>query len=239
VQRLSGWGYSVQFVVDSTASLPATPSPTVIPFIHYGVVGVNDYQEYESLFCVNSYYVSSELLTRTVLEFDQDLMHVQLKIVSGPDKQRRVRVAGGKKNQATIESLGTDYLRRLELDRVIQAAGRVRFATKPREVLLFHMADLRAELPGCVEVRTPTELRAAMELPDPKDLDRVRTAGLARAQLAAGVRAQDVADALGVSRRTLFRRLKEAESAKSPYIYLYRRFGTPGSHTPSSDGGGS
>jgi hypothetical protein len=177
------------------------------------------------------------VLTKTVLEFDQDLLNVDLSIVSAPDKHRRVRASGGRKSRAAIESLATDYLRRLELDPVIQVAGRVRFATSPREVVLFQMADLSNELPGCTDVANPTELRAALGLPDPKSLDHERFATVARRRMDAGATARQVASELSVGRATVFRRLKEAESLKTPIeIYSYRRIETLDGQSPSTGG---
>ena len=65
-RRLQGWGFAVRFVTDAYDSLPNAPRSTVVPIIHYGILGVNDFTEYESAYCLNSYYVSTTELNRHV-----------------------------------------------------------------------------------------------------------------------------------------------------------------------------
>ena len=85
-------------------------------------------------------------------------------------------------------------LRKLEVDPVIQAAGRVRFLTRPREVVFFQMDDLARDLGDVREVSCLADLRVARhvgmrrddlrqritrlnELPEQRDA-RLRRAGV-------------------------------------------------------------
>ena len=232
-RRLRAWGLPVRFVTEAFEDLPREPRPDTIPVVHYGILGVNDFTEYECAFCVNSYYISDRELNRHVQEAEPERFRVMLRIVSSPGMRRRVEIQEKDNPDLDRTALGNIYLRKLEVDPVIQAAGRVRFLTRPREVVLFQMHDLSAELGDCEDAPTLAALRDKMGLPTAKEIDHLIEAHRAEELIGKGFTAQEAASELGLSRRTLFRRLGAAESAKTPYIYIIRLFGTP----PAAGGG--
>lgn len=227
-ERLAGWGLEVTFLAKEGAVLPATPNPRIIPVLHYGILGTNDYSEYESAYCLNSYYVSPNTLNDNLQEFEPETYRVRLGIRSGPDRKRRVVIEKRADGDAARLHLAQLYLNKLEVDPVIQVAGRVRFMTKAREVVFFQMADLGAEVEGCRDVRSLGELREEMGLPDPKDVDRLVEGKSGRRLMQEGLTAAEAADRLGISRETLFRRLRGLESVKTHIRSLYMRFDTLG-----------
>lgn len=212
-ERLAGWGARVRFILDGS-SPPVPPDPCVVPFIHYGVLGVNDYTEYESAFCVNAYYLSSRVVSNRVQEFDARIDAVDLRIASGVHRQRRVEVAAAGDEDLGRSTLGNLYLRRLEVDPVVQAAGRVRFLTKPRTVLFFQMGDLAHDVGPCTDVTSLEALRAAMAIPSAKEVDHAFDGERLRALVDGGASIEDAAAELGMSRATAFRRL--GASLRSP-----------------------
>jgi len=228
-ERLAGWGIEVRFLVEDASALPATPDPRVIPVLHYGILGTNDYSEYESAYCVTSYYVRTDVLNDQLHEFEPDTFRVRLGIRAGPDRRRRVVIEQRAEGDRERLYIGQVYLDKLEVDPVVQVAGRVRFMTKAREVVFFQMADLAREIPGCRDVHSLGELRRELRLPEAKDVDRWVQANRGRRMMDEGLTAAQAAERLGISRETLFRRLREAESVKTHIgIFLYMPFDTPG-----------
>jgi len=236
-RRLAGWGLDVEIVVDGYDRLPLEPDPRTIPLIHYGIIGVNDFTKYSCAYSVNSYYVSSKDLNAAVQEFEPRHFRVRLEVVRGPDRMRRVKLADTLVSDEDRMWLGSVYLRKLEVDPVIQAVGRVRFLTEPREVVFFQMNDLQTEIGQVREVRSLRALEQALHIPSARDIDDALAGRQARRLMNEGFTAQQAAEALGVSRRTLFRRLEAFESAKFPLRNSIADFGTPPA-LPASPGGG-
>src|SRR5262249_20295364 len=67
-QRFERWRIPVTFVAGKFENLPKSPDTRVVPILHYGIVGVNDYAEYDAAYCVNSYYVPTRELNRVLRE---------------------------------------------------------------------------------------------------------------------------------------------------------------------------
>ena len=137
---------------------------------------------------------------------------------------RRATVDDSSSPDIDHTALGNLYLRKLEVDPVIQAAGRVRFLTKPREVIFFQMHELGRDVGDCTDVRSLNVLRETLELPSAKELDVTIQASQAQKLIDKGLTVEQAATQLGVSRRTLFRRLRSAKSAKNPIRIFMRPF---------------
>lgn len=225
-RRLKGWGVNVKFLTDSFEALPKAPDPMVIPIIHYGILGVNDYTEYESAYSLNSFYISSVELNRHVQDSEPERFRVRLKIVSGPELMRRVVIEEQGAVDLDHTTLGNIYLRKLEVDPAIQAAGRVRFLTRPREVIFFQMHNLVQDLGTCEELRTLKGLQEKLGLPPAKEIDSIVRGSQAQALMGEGLAAEDAAARIGVSRRTVFNDFRTLESAKNPTSIYIRRFCT-------------
>jgi hypothetical protein len=213
--------------VDSSYdTLPETPDPLVVPLIHYGILGVNDFTDYESAYCLNGYYVNGTELNRAIQEFEPRSFRIELAAFRGPDGVRRVKVVDPEIYDQKREWLGDVHLRKLEVDPVIQAVGRVRFLTKPRQVVTFQMNNIERDLGPCETVRTLEGLRQALDLPKAREVDHL-VAGIRARRLmdGEGLTAADAATRLGVSRRTAFRCLASEESAKSPLSVFLRLSG--------------
>jgi hypothetical protein len=172
-------------------------------------------------------------LNRAVQEFEPRAFRVRLEIGRGPDRIRRVRLGDNGVSDEDRTWLGNVYLRKLEVDPVIQAVGRVRFLTKPREVVFFQMADLEPEVGTCQTIRSLAELRGVLGIPSARDLDDVVEGRRARDLMGQGMTADQAADELGISRATLFRRL---ESLKSSNSSLLGGFETPGGSGEATGG---
>lgn len=215
-ERLAGWGVAARFACEKYADLPSVPRPDVVPIIHYGIVGVNDFSDYAAAYCLNSYYVSNHHLSRVVQGSAPPERRATLGIRSGHDLVRHAVVLEGADPAGVLAHTANLYLQKLELDPVLQAAGRARFATRPREVLFFQMADLEPLVGPHDVISSLAELRARYELPDPSGVDRSRLAIELRAAVASGATVEQAAAAAGVSARTAYRRLADLRTARSP-----------------------
>ena len=229
VERLNGWGCKVRFVCEKFDQLPPTPSPVVIPVIHYGTLGVNSFEGYESAFCVNSYYVSPATLNGAVQEASSQADQVTLEIRSGPERIRRPVVIEGADPAGVVAKTAGFYLDKLELDPVVQAVGRVRYVTRPREILVFQMADMTPQLGDHVVVESLSELRELLGLAEAREVsERIEGANY-EGQVEAGCTVAQVAAAAGVSERTVYRRLRAHRTDSSPTNIFIRQYGSCGS----------
>jgi hypothetical protein len=206
-QRLAKWGYQVS-IVESNGEPVADTSPSCIPLIHYGICGINTFEGYDAAYCLNSYYIDNQVLQEAVadVEYDGLTFPVEVRVVGNP----RCRVAATFQDQfqgTTADSTIADYLYQLETNVVIQAAGRVRYATRPREVIFFQCSDLRGvNLDG--EFYNLSAARDQFGVLTGSDYDRRE-----QEQLCARLRDQhlttvQIAAALNVSERTVRNRLR-------------------------------
>lgn len=222
-KRLARWGIEVRFVTGDYSALPAAPDPRVIPVLHYGVHGVNCFSEYSSAYCLTGFYVPSGELNRRVQEDQPEEERVDLRVVWGPDMIRRVQSPtwAPESSRGEVANLA---LRTLEVDPVVQAVGRVRCLTKPREVVCFAMHDLTPDLGPVTVVRSLAALRKAMGIPSAAEVDHALEGERVAVLRAQGRTTAEIAAELGVSRRTVFRRAQAGGSAKSPVNILREVF---------------
>src|SRR5439155_15902994 len=84
-RRLAGWGQAVT-IIPSDGRRPEHVAPTVVPLIHYGVNGVNTFEEYDAAFCLCSYYVDEGVLRDGIADVEDDSMRfpVSIRLVGEP-----------------------------------------------------------------------------------------------------------------------------------------------------------
>lgn len=221
-RRLAGWGIRVRFVHDGYGGLPTSPEPTTVPIVHYGIRGVNAFENYETAYCLHSYYVPTDVLNHHVHETEPEGLRTELEVLSGPERVRRARPVAPKSSDAGLAEIANLYLRKLEVDPPIQAVGRVRFLTRPREVVFFTMHDIAPDVGEVVEHRTLASMLEALGVPSAREIDRWQQSICAKKLTAEGRTATEIAAGLGISRRTVFYRLRSEEGAGSPlYKLLY------------------
>lgn len=138
---------------------PSNKSPLQIPIIHYGVMGINTFEDFECCYCLNSYYIRAQDLEHQFNEARPPSQRLRFRI--GKDKQDYRHVAMETAPGSTeLTPLINIYLEALEVDPVFQAVGRVRFFTKPREVIFFQTNDLKPTVGALTEFKTFEEARA-------------------------------------------------------------------------------
>lgn len=199
--RLRGWGLEVEFPLGLT-SKPAHPDPAMVPIVHYGAIGVNTYEDYECLYALNSYYVRDDIVAGHLHENDPTVWRQALNIRADHERNRQVFVTDAAHAHRGIEELANVHLHRLEVDPVLQVAGRVRFFTRPREVILFHMADLTPDLGVVRELRSLEEARAALGVPRATLADRERIVNRLTELLDQGRSVRSAAADVGLDKET-------------------------------------
>ncbi|MBK9386591.1 MAG: hypothetical protein IPN34_17395 [Planctomycetes bacterium] len=205
----------VRFVTEQYDALPPKPDPRTIPIIHYGMRGRNDFEHYDSAYAVNTYNVSSRTLNARLQEFEPEAFRVRMTIVEAQHRTRSVALDQANVEDIDCTALGNLYLRKLEVEPALQVMGRVRYLTRPREVVFFALHDLSSEVPNLREVSVPGMLLRELDLPTAGQLDRYVDALRATQLRDKGLTADEVAAALSISRRSVFRLFEGAKSAKS------------------------
>jgi hypothetical protein len=205
-RRLAHWGQPVS-VVPSDGGPPEQVCPTVLPLIHYGVNGVNSFEVYDAAYCVSSFYCDEDDLRRAIADVKDDALRFPVTIRLAGRPPRRVAGSFDERFRASdADRMARLYYHQLETNTVLQAVGRVRYATRPREVVTFQCSDL----PGVRLTREFYSLRQLRErfgLPTGSEHDRLLQQGEARRRRAEGLTTREIAERLGVCERTVRYRL--------------------------------
>jgi hypothetical protein len=110
----------------------------LIPVLHYGgAIGFNALENIESIVCLAGYYIRTTELNRMVNEVSSEDVHVSYRIETRTNPLRRVAVSTARPEDrsAYLDQLAQEVLQQEEMGTVIQAIGRVRPFTTPREVV--------------------------------------------------------------------------------------------------------
>jgi hypothetical protein len=197
-RRLAGWGYPATIVL-SDGEPPEQASPTTLPLIHYGIKGVNGFQHYHSAFCLNSYNIDEEVLREAVADVEDDALRFPVSIrVAGRPRRRVAGTFDRRFDSSDADRIARAYLEQLEAAVVLQAVGRVRYATLPRMVVTIQAG----ELPGVQltrEFSSLRELRAHFGLETGSQLDRLRQETEVLRLRSEGLTVAAIAERLGFS----------------------------------------
>lgn len=144
-ERLDAAGLGRYRVVAAKAVVAGDPFQ--VPMLHYGLIGVNDFEEYDCLLSLTGFYVN-EKVVKTILD-DVLAEDFCLPIEIGTKGQPLRRTAGVKRLEDRLyenHNLAQRILDEQEGGVIVQAVGRIRPFTKPREVVTFHCG----QLPGVI-----------------------------------------------------------------------------------------
>ncbi len=109
-----------------------------VPIIHYGVIGINIFEQFDCAYCLNSYYVTEGILAESLQDMRASDEQVEMTIRVSPNPKRRTAHTADLKYRYTdVAQLADPMLQALEMGTVIQAVGRVRPFTSSCEVITF------------------------------------------------------------------------------------------------------
>ncbi|WP_299661903.1 hypothetical protein [uncultured Psychromonas sp.] len=109
-----------------------------IPLIHYGIIGINKFEYYDCVYCLNSYYTTKDILSSSIQDMraTDEQIDVEINMTHTP-RRRYAKVADNKYRYTDVADVADFMLNTLEMGVVIQAIGRVRPFTNSREIITF------------------------------------------------------------------------------------------------------
>ena len=203
--RLRAMGHSRCRVLYEDMNEVVLQDSEVVPLIHYGVIGVNSFEEFDCAFCLTGYYVYEEVVNSILQDVLASDIAVPIRIKTIGEPRRRWAGAVDPKHRFTdVHQLAPLALRQQELDTVIQAVGRVRPFTKPREIITFQ-CDSHPALPYDHEFLGLAEARKFYGFATKRERGKARTAQMVRKARQRGLKQREAVKELGFSLRTIKR----------------------------------
>jgi hypothetical protein len=190
--------------------------PAVVPLINYGATGTNLFEHFDCVFCLTGYYVNLAVVNHVLQDMVRPDLRLALEIsTEGNPPRRKARVARDEDQFYNVARLAQAVLDVKERGVVVQAVGRVRPLTRPREVVTFQLADF----PGVEcdeEFSTLAQARNFFKVAS----GRARKMELLRDRIASlrgeGRTQEEVAEILGITSRTVRNYESEGDRKKSP-----------------------
>lgn len=129
----------LQVVTDNLEDCDFENNPGIIPLIGYGTKGVNHLQVFDCTFCLNGYYVNEDVVNTILQDIipGQDRIPLEISMDRGSPLRRTIRAERQLDRVYDVHTMAQKSLDYLEMETVIQAVGRVRPFTKPREIITF------------------------------------------------------------------------------------------------------
>lgn len=114
-----------------------------IPVLHYGAIGFNTFEGFDSILCLAGYYIRTDELNRMVNEVSTEdvAMPFRIDTTTRPLRRGAVSTLPRHRQDPYITRLAQEVICQEELGVVIQAVGRVRPFTQPREVITCQMGE--------------------------------------------------------------------------------------------------
>ena len=179
--------------------------PGAVPLIHYGVIGVNRFEHFDCAFCLTGYFVSERVIDTGLhdLVASDGVIPVRIR-TEGRPRRRRAGVLRAADRDYDVDRLAQLALDRQEVDVVLQAVGRVRPYTRPREVITLLCAG-HPQLAYDAEFDSLAEARTFFGVPSRRAAAAATTAARVRAARAAGRTQAQAARELGLGIATVKR----------------------------------
>ena len=203
-ERLRSLGVEVRVVINGWQDdlLKVTG---VVPLIHFGLIGTNLFQEFDCAYCLTGYYVTEEAINGILQDLLGSDMNLPLQIsIEGSPCRRRAGVRNKADRIYDLHSLAQHALNHLEMDTVLQAVGRVRPYTKPREVITFQCAD-HPDFAYTREFNNIGEARNCFGIPSRRASQTGELYAKVQEARDKGMKQREAASLLGMSLRTIKR----------------------------------
>ncbi len=130
-------------VVNAAVNRAGHADPDVIPVINYGVIGTNDFQDFDCAFCLNGYFVNEKIVSDLLQDTLAEDIRVPVEITYSESKpcRRSARAKNRRDWIYDVHHLAPAILYQLEVETVLQAVGRIRPYTSPAEIIMFLLSD--------------------------------------------------------------------------------------------------
>ena len=203
-RRLKELGVDVHIVINGWQTNLLT-NPKVVPLIHYGLIGTNLFQDFDCAYCLTGYYVTETAINSILQDLLASDMKIPLQIsTGGKPYRRRAGVLNNKDRIYDLHNLAQHALNHLEMDTVLQAVGRVRPYTKPRDVITFQCAE-HPDFNYTNEFTTLGEARQHFNILSKRSSQTEELTSKIKAAREKGMKQSAAAEYLGVGLRTIQR----------------------------------
>ncbi|MBF0380578.1 MAG: DNA-binding response regulator [Magnetococcales bacterium] len=177
----------------------------IVPIIHYGMIGTNQFEEFDCAYCLNGFYVNEKAVNSILQDLYATDLHVPIRISTGGHPRRRsAQVKNFKDRFYNINQLAPLALEHLEVGTVVQAVGRVRPFTKPREIITFQCGAI-PDVEYDQEFSSLKEAREFFKIPSRQKVNLNNRISLIQEAKADGLLQREVAEKLGIGLRTVKR----------------------------------
>jgi hypothetical protein len=201
-ERFGRAGVNLEVVV-SDFTEESLADPRTVPLINYGTIGTNLFEDFDAAYCLTSYYVNEAAVSHCLQDVVRPDLRLPIRIdTKGAPRRRHAVLANPDDRYYDLAALVQPALEFLEHSTVVQAAGRVRPFTRPREVITFQTA----ELPGVVydqEFLTLDQMRQFFGVASGREASQADLKRRIVELRAQGKTQIETANALGVSERTV------------------------------------
>jgi len=191
-------GLEVEIVSEDWAAQDLS-DPMKIPLINYGIVGTNLFEEFDCAYCLTGFYVNEAVLNSVLQDVPASDFNVALQITTkGDPLRRRAGVLYNKDRFYDIAGVAQMALDNLEMGSVLQAIGRVRPFTRPREVITFQCAT-HPQGSYTEEFTSLSRARNHFDLPTRRESAKQDTMSSVQIERKKGLTQRQVALKLGIS----------------------------------------
>ncbi len=203
--RLKELGLTDISIVTDGFNRQSLNTPYTIPLINYGTIGTNLFEQFQCCFCLTGYYVTEEVVDNILQDLVAKDLSVPIRIrLEGQPLRRKAQIVDPKHRYCDLQTLAQPALDFQEMGTVLQAAGRVRPYTRPREIITFQCAD-HPTLDYTEEFQSVEEARLFFGIQTKRERLKQQNLTAVQAAKASGFTQKQTAAELGVGLRTVQR----------------------------------
>jgi hypothetical protein len=203
--RLRNAGLPQTHIISNGWTSSSLNNPHIIPIIHYGLIGTNLFQHFDCAYCLCGFYVAEQTVNDILQDVLASDMNIPIKVYStGHPCRRRAGVLHAQHRGFDVHRLAQLALDHQEMDSVLQAVGRVRPYTKPREIITFQCAE-HPKLSYTREFNSIKEARQFFEVDSQRNRQKQEIISRVLRAKEAGLKQTEVARKLGCSLITVKR----------------------------------
>jgi hypothetical protein len=184
--------------------------PRILPLITYGIAGVNLFEDFDCAYCLTGFYINEATVAAVVHDLDatEDRFPIRIQTLGHPPR-RVARVDLPDDRETILPHIAQWVLDQKEGDVVVQAVGRVRPFTKPREIITFQYGAL-PDVRYTREFRSIAQARSYFGITTRRQSEAESRASKARHLKTLGLSSSGIAEELRVSLSSIKRYLRSS-----------------------------
>lgn len=179
-------------------------NPAMVPLISYGMSGVNLFERCHAAYCLTGFYVNSLAISQGIDDLDPTIGGWRVSIRRDGKREPAASVSNPEAAGTLLPELANSIFVQKEADVVLQAVGRVRPFTQPREIITFYVGSLpKVDYDQEFHSLTATRQFFGIQAPRQSQVKRLRELAVELRQQ--GLTLQEIANRVGRSERTISR----------------------------------